>query len=657
MSKNEGAFLAFNTQWFKRHQRLLLWLLNTPHVRTWFRHVLRIPSYDHPLETPISEIGPNYFSFGDKIIYKNKKRLLERTTNFKSIPQFSIRIYKAFAPLWWMMHFWDWLVADRLIPAVSFGFSTLTVNPATFSGGASPADGGAFRNSVNETFSTIRTSAGNGNQQSPSTAYIGLTGSATTNQYSLLRRGITGFDTSALTSSANISAAVLSLYGGFKSNGLGSDTFEIVAATPSTPSAIAAADYAQLGSTSFASMSYASFTASVYNDFTLNASGIAAISKTGNSIFGQMFGWDRSGTFSGTWSSGAQNEIDWNGGSNASNVPKLVITYSTSTAWTQTLTESATISNVLLKSSIRTELESFTITAALNKSLIRQLAESVPVADSVIKASIRLLSETATVTANLIKSPIRLLTESVTLSNVLTAFLVKSKTLTESLSATDTLVRVAVRLLAETATFTDSVIRQTVRILTQSISISDVLTAVRGKFVSLLESFVATDILTKASTKNLAENTSITASVNKASNRILPESATVSDAMVKAPGRTVTESTALSDTVVRAETKQVSESMTITATLTFTRLYNKLVTEAITITDSFSKLLGKVLTESFGLTDTVKKYLNGLLAIYTDKYSNRGTPFGDKNSSRGTNYGDKNSTRNTPYSDKYTHLP
>lgn len=39
--KNIGPFLAFGECWFRRHQRILLWLLNTPIVRLWFRWVLR----------------------------------------------------------------------------------------------------------------------------------------------------------------------------------------------------------------------------------------------------------------------------------------------------------------------------------------------------------------------------------------------------------------------------------------------------------------------------------------------------------------------------------------------------------------------------------------------------------------------------------------
>lgn len=102
-----------------------------------------------------------------------------------------------------------------------------------------------------------------------------------------LGRPMFTWDTSALTAGATISAAVVSLY----ATGT-DDTSEIVnpadptfvTATPAAPGSLVAEDFDQVGSTSLCDSppTLATFAGSTgYHDFTLNATGIAAVSKTG----------------------------------------------------------------------------------------------------------------------------------------------------------------------------------------------------------------------------------------------------------------------------------------------------------------------------------------------------------------------------------------
>jgi len=94
------------------------------------------------------------------------------------------------------------------------------------------------------------------------------------------------FDTSGLPDGATISAAVFSLYS--KNQGLNNETtypadIQVVASTPATNTAVIAADYDQFGTTKFLDTAYDLGTfigSAAYHDFTLNAAGRAAISKT-----------------------------------------------------------------------------------------------------------------------------------------------------------------------------------------------------------------------------------------------------------------------------------------------------------------------------------------------------------------------------------------
>src|ERR1051325_3574255 len=187
-NKNIGPYLAFSKEWFKRHQKVLLILLNWPVVKYWFRWVMRIHSWDCPTSEKIAEIGPNYFVYAQviehvscerfaKLSFKNRKPhckikckgnhpILTRTADFRSHPKFAKRLYYAFRPVWWAMHIWD-LAADRFIPRLSFGFDTLTAFPDAGTG-VTAVDGPAGYNGQNVSFPTIR--AGTSANQSSDTA-------------------------------------------------------------------------------------------------------------------------------------------------------------------------------------------------------------------------------------------------------------------------------------------------------------------------------------------------------------------------------------------------------------------------------------------------------------------------------------------------------
>lgn len=195
-------------------------------------------------------------------------------------------------------------------------------------GANSPCDGKVARINVDESLSTIRGAAGTYASATLTEEDVKLIASSTNNQFSSCHRAIYLFNTSD-GAGTTPTGATLSLWGRGKGNGLGSPDLDICASSPTATNNVATGDYQTMGTTSFGSMAYADFITTGYNDIVLNASGIAAINKTGITNLGAKINWDIDNSFGGSWGSGLTAYFniyfaDYNSGSNA---PKLVITY------------------------------------------------------------------------------------------------------------------------------------------------------------------------------------------------------------------------------------------------------------------------------------------------------------------------------------------
>ena len=154
-------------------------------------------------------------------------------------------------------------------------------------------------------------------------AFIGCTARGT--GFSTRIRSFFLFDTSALPDTDTISSASFSVYGTAKSDvGSKNPTIILYATTPSSNTAPVSADYLQFGSTDLSdSIAYAAFSTTAYNDLTLNATGIAAISKTGVSKFG--LDWANPANTTNDASSVSGYYADQTG---TANDPKLVVVHS-----------------------------------------------------------------------------------------------------------------------------------------------------------------------------------------------------------------------------------------------------------------------------------------------------------------------------------------
>lgn len=139
------------------------------------------------------------------------------------------------------------------------------------------------------------------------------------------------YDTSSLPDTDTISAATLSLYVIATLNGDNDadDWVNIFATTPASNTAIVTDDYEQIGTTAQATqIDIGSITAAAYNDWTLNATGLTSISKTGITKFGAREGHDvLNSAYAGA--AGTRDQVQFAAADTAGTTqdPKLVVTH------------------------------------------------------------------------------------------------------------------------------------------------------------------------------------------------------------------------------------------------------------------------------------------------------------------------------------------
>lgn len=353
-NKNAGPFLAFDEKWFRKHQKILIWLLNTPIIKFWFRWILRIRKYDCPKNKKINLILPNQFHYGAYIIDDK----IKATADFRTHWKYSKRIYYAFKPFWWLLHFWDWLIADRFIPNLSFGLFTLTKSPEERSG-INSCDGeiGIYNEAVATLEILSETDPGAGNYNSmvnidseSSQLGFAVANSMPPNTWNGFYKAFFLFDTSSL-SDANIADAVFSsfIYEYLGSSNRGIGKLGLYEAVTSNDNFLIIADYWEvIESTKLVDSSiqlnlsttniydngmvytiyYLDSQDKKYYDFAFNASGLAAIDKTGTSKFAIHFDYNLSPTvvpYVYTYASGYMSEKE-----GVTQDPKLVINYTIS---------------------------------------------------------------------------------------------------------------------------------------------------------------------------------------------------------------------------------------------------------------------------------------------------------------------------------------
>ena len=315
--------VVFSPEWFAQHQRWLLRLLAWPLVGRVMRRVLAIRPHDVGWDRPIVELLPHAYTVA------NPDGTF--TMDCRTHAKYGKRLYYQLLPFWALLHAWDMVVANSLVPALNAGFDTLTAYPDPGNPGTTTCDAWLDRNGVDETLSTLR--GGVGNQVGTDTAlYVWLQASTTSNQFARCIRSGALFDTSSLTASAIVSSATLSLWCLGGNLTLGTPGVVVSGFTPASNTSLAASDYQNVGlSTSYGSIASGGVDTSntVYSVCTLNSAGRSAIAKTGVTKCALTSDWDFNNSFTGSWASGAGGYLQfWSSDqTGSSNDPKLEVTF------------------------------------------------------------------------------------------------------------------------------------------------------------------------------------------------------------------------------------------------------------------------------------------------------------------------------------------
>lgn len=177
----------------------------------------------------------------------------------------------------------------KIVPG-SIGSTTSTFYPDP-AVEVSSVDGYTALNTGGSTWAALHDNAGSFANDTGALTYLtNIQDMDVDGQFRIMMRGVTTFDTAGLDDTETISSATLSHFGSAKQNNLGNSlNLNIYTVTTASATAVVAGDYniANWGSTALSTtISYLNWSVVAYNDFALNATGIAAVSKTGVTYLG-----------------------------------------------------------------------------------------------------------------------------------------------------------------------------------------------------------------------------------------------------------------------------------------------------------------------------------------------------------------------------------
>ena len=636
---------AFDRQWFKRHQKALLWFANSIFGRVVFRY--KKMGLELEKGVPITKITPN--SVAQYVWFRGRIQIRE---HFFVHNDYALKLRFWLYPIWYAMHYWDMLIANRFAPQLNLGFDTLEVNPV--GGNTSPCDGYiGVTGGSHSAWSTIHdaTSASTIDTTSAVEWFARMRVNGDPNWNSLIR-SIFNFDTSALTAGATISAAVMSLYVTAKADEftVTESDYNIFAATPAATSGITAEDYDQFGTTAYATLiAYASISTSAYNAWTLNSTGRGAINKTGVSTFGfREARYDAPNVDPDkSLNSNKENRVTGNFADSASNKPKLVITYtavSVPTVTTQAVSSIAITSatgngNITATGGADADKRGF-VWSTSSQSLPGNVAPGSSGYSGNVEASGTFgtgaftgsLSSLSGGTTYYVRAYAhnsagyayggevsfitftaftKLITETVHPADTL----VKSSTklLTETTNHFDTMTRKANKLLSEVVDATDTLLKATSKTFLETISHIDLFSWIASLYRTMTETIFYTDTFFKQIAVIFAETISHIDTLIKRAGKMLTEIINYLDNVAKQTQRFLTEVIGLIDTLTKKTLKTLSETIIQVDTVLTHLSHLKLLTEAINLLDALTKQFIKLLSETISHVDAFIKQSNKIL--------------------------------------------
>ena len=327
--------IVFSQEWFSKYNKQICWLANS----FLGQFVFKFKKYGHYTENKIVKITPN--SVGEVLGVKGNK--VEIKEHFFGRNEYALRLQKVFYPIWITFHTWDMLIANNFKPAWNLGFDTLTVYPDADPESTS-MDAHVLSLLTNETWDNVHTGTTTTSSDDSPALLLTISPGSSSDTWNRIYRTFTLFDTSALTSGVTVSNAVLSIYGYDKYDDTTvNPTINVYATTPASNTAIADSDFNNIGTVAQCdtAITYAGFSTTGYNDFTLNATGIGNVSKTGISKFGLREVIYDVADSAPTWNASLYVQFASRSADHGSDKPKLVVTYTTTVDTTMIVTVGA----------------------------------------------------------------------------------------------------------------------------------------------------------------------------------------------------------------------------------------------------------------------------------------------------------------------------
>lgn len=319
----QGATLLPETVWFKLYQPILVRMANT----TYGRELLCI---DKSLPK-IVEVLPHTL----KCVKSTEQKYgLCRTTyvrDFRTHAKWANVIRSRWSEFNSYARYFlnEPVVASPLVRTAR----ALVAATATFYPDPHPetntVDGWVELGSGDGSFADLRTGEATDVSDTDEVSRLALFTGATTDIWSTLSRLIFGYNTAAIDDSETPTSAIVSLSVQAHSDVFG-ESIGLTSATPASNTAVILADFdiSNFGSTNLCTpVDFDALTDEQYNDFTLNASGLAHISKTGVTNFAARLTSDISGV-APDWveDNGSQADIYMADTATTDQDPKLVVT-------------------------------------------------------------------------------------------------------------------------------------------------------------------------------------------------------------------------------------------------------------------------------------------------------------------------------------------
>lgn len=316
--------------WFKTQQTLLLWMANTDYGR-------KLLCID-PNFPKITNFTKNSITGVLDVKKKGKKYLITKKTDVRigakwaNVIRYRWQEFQAYSQEYYALH--KKPVLFPVVPQWNFAYTTSTFYPDP-NVETTTVDGRVFRAPApSEVWATIRAGDGTNSNDSASGADAG-TGldaddAANPSKYTYLGRAFFLFDTSSISDTDSVDSGTFSLYITSKNDALGGGSVRMVTSAPASNTALANGDFTSQGTTAQATdLTISGITTTAYNDWTLNATGLSNITKTGVSKFGTRLARDADDS-TPTWATAASENILFYYADQASttNDPKLVVVHS-----------------------------------------------------------------------------------------------------------------------------------------------------------------------------------------------------------------------------------------------------------------------------------------------------------------------------------------